>query len=318
MDRTGWRTFAARSAGVVNVACSGLLFAVCGSAVQAQTVGDNLPPAWSVSSDIILDTPMYSEGPVFDADGNFYFSLHERGEIHRLGADGLVEKFIDRLNGANGHYINEDGTHIVMSRPRIVWLDGDGNELASIDEFEGEPFAFPNDLLPDGEGGFWFTDSGAYKEATGRVFHVNAERNVRLLAEGLFFANGILLSPDGSTLYVAESLDNTILAYDVAGDLSLSGERVFARLPEEKLSQAKDMPDGMCMDDAGRLYLAHNGTGFLRVLSPDGTLLRSYRTGLLSNSNCTFGPDGALYITGAPLFETAEGAIARLDLTPND
>ncbi len=290
-----------------------VLLVAMAAPIHAQSLAE-LPPAWSVTPALVTETWMYSEGPAFGPDGTFYLSLHERGEVWRLGADGSLEIWLDRTNGANGHVVTDDGMHILMSRPRVLWLDAGGTEVAALDGYEGEPFVFPNDLLLDGEGGFWFTDSGAYQEATGRVFHVDADRNLRLVAEGLHFANGLVRSLDGGTLFVAESLDNDILAYNVADDLSLSNERVFIALPEEELWQRKDMPDGICRDGAGRLFIAHNGTGMLRVVSPEGDLLVSYRTGLDSVSNCTFGPDGAIYLTGAPGHEMGAGAIHRLDL----
>ena len=108
-----------------------------------------------------------------------------------------------------------------------------------------------------------------------------------------------------------------MLAFDVAGDLSLGPSRVFATLPPEGLDDAKAAPDGMCLGPARRLFVAHHGTGRKRVLdTEDGTLLASYRTGLLTNSNCTFGPGGALYITGSFGLETTPGAVTRLSLFP--
>ena len=231
-----------------------------------------------------------------------------------LAADGSERTFLSRT-GANGHAVLDDGTHVVMTRTAILWLDGDGTVLHSVDAFEGEAFVFPNDLELDGRGGFWFTDSGSRTEATGAVYHVDADRAVRRVADGLAFPNGIVLS-DGR-LFVGQSQANDVLVLDVADDLSLGPPEVFATLPPEGLDDAKAAPDGMCLGPTGRLFVAHHGTGHVRVLDmKDGALLASYRTGLLTNSNCAFGPDGALYVTGSFGLETTPGGVARLAIFP--
>lgn len=280
----------------------------------APTTAQDLPPAWSVVAHVVAEASTYTEGPVFDMDGALFYSEPRRGVVTGIDADGSERTVLSRT-GANGHAVFDDGVHVVMTRPAVLWLDGDGAVLHSVDAFEGEAFVFPNDLELDGRGGFWFTDSGSRTEATGAVYHVDADRTLRRVADGLAFPNGIVLS-DGR-LFVAQSQANDVLVLDVADGLSLGPSEVFATLPPEGLDDAKAAPDGMCLGPAGRLFVAHHGTGRVRVLdTEDGAFLASYRTGLLTNSNCAFGPDGALYVTGSFGLETTPGGVARLDLFP--
>ena len=290
------------------------LAAACALALGAPAAwADELPPAWSVAPVTLFEARTYTEGPVFDAGGTLFFSEPATGVVTRLGADGREEAFAERRPGANGHAVLRDGTHVVLSRPDVLWLDGEGAVLHVVSTFEGEAFAFPNDLALDGEGGFWFTDSGSRTEATGAIHHMDAHRRVRRLAEGLAFPNGIV-AYDGR-LYVSQSQANDVLVFDVGPGGVLSGRRVLLALPAEGLDDAKAAPDGMCLGPGGTLFVAHNGTGRLRAVDPDtGALLASYRTGLLTNSNCAVGPDGALYVTGSLGLETGPGALARLDL----
>jgi gluconolactonase len=229
-----------------------------------------------------------------------------------MTADGEQSVWRSQDAGANGHLILPDGNHLVATQPEVILLSPDGEVLRFVAEFEGEPLVFPNDLALDDVGGFYFTDSGSRTEPTGAVYHVDAEWRISRAADGLGFANGIRLSADGGTLYVSESQDNDVLAYDVEAPGRLSNERVFVRFGMEGLDQAKNAPDGMCLDGAGRLYVTHNGMGRVRVVSSEGRVLTSYRTGLLASSNCTFGPDGALYVTGSEVFETGPGGVSRL------
>ena len=285
--------------------------AALGVAFLPTTVsGQDLAPVWSVASASAIKARTYTEGPVFGADGSLFVSQPATGTVTRHRANGVRETFVERRPGANGHAILSDGTHVVMSRPVVLWVSDAGEVLHEISEHDGEPFAFPNDVAPDGAGGFWFTASGSRTEATGAVYHVDADRTVRRLASELAFPNGVIAH--GERLYVSQSQANDLLVFDIVADRTILNKRVLARFTSEELDDAKAAPDGMCLGPGGRLWVTHNGTGEIRVLDPSGRPIASYRTGLLTNSNCTFGPDGALYVTGSFGFETDPGGVVRL------
>ena len=279
----------------------------------AQDISGNLPlgPAWSVSAEEVWPTGGYTEGPVFDENGNLFISFPRSGRVERLSPSGEEMVWRSADPGANGHLVLEDGTHLLATQPEVLHLSAEGDVLRSVSGHDGQAFAFPNDLALDGRGGFFFTDSGSRTEATGAVFHVDGNWATTRVASGLAFPNGIIRS--GTTLYVSQSQGNDILAFRIAG-AELRDRRTLLTLPAEGLDQAKNAPDGMCMDPDGTLFVTHNGMGRIHAVSPRGELLASYRTGLLTNSNCTFGPDGALYVTGSRGFETGPGAVVRLAL----
>ena len=139
---------------------------------------------------------------------------------------------------------------------------------------------------------------------------------VRQVAGGLAFPNGIVLRPDRKTLLVAESKRNRILEYPIAEPGQVGAQRVFAELPEKEGSQVDNQPDGMCLDAAGNLYVAHYGMGQVQVLSPTGKLLARYPAGNLLTSNVAFaGPKlDQLFVTGAVEADGTPGALFRLDL----
>ena len=280
------------------------------SALAKDGVRLDLTRPWSVAPSPVIEVQSGAEGPVFGADGSLFVSEPAIGALTRHRANGGRETLVERRPGANGHAILGDGTHVVMSRPAVLWLSDKGEVLHEVSEHDGEPFAFPNDLALDGAGGFWFTDSGSRTEATGAIYHVDADRTVRRLADGLAFPNGII-AHDGR-LYVSQSQANDLLVFDVATDHAILNKRVLARFTGEELDDAKAAPDGMCLGPSERLWVTHNGTGEIRVLDLAGRPIASYRTGLLTNSNCAFGPDGALYVTGSFGFETDPGGVVRL------
>ncbi|HEV7903750.1 MAG TPA: SMP-30/gluconolactonase/LRE family protein, partial [Pyrinomonadaceae bacterium] len=151
----------------------------------------------------------------------------------------------------------------------------------------------------------------------GTVHYVDTRGKTHLVAEGLAFPNGIALGRGGRTLFVGESKHNRILRYDIDAPGKAGKRRVFANLPTKRGEQIANEPDGICLDAAGNLYVAHYGMRQVQVLSAKGKLLRRYAAGNLTTSNVAFG--GArmeqLYVTGALGDEkTTKGGLFRLNL----
>lgn len=276
------------------------------------------PPAWSVGHTLIHDAGTYTEAPVF-MDGDLYFVGAKVATVYSLAADGTLTTVLDEFVGANGLAVAGDGVLLAAGTQGVATVRIGDDGTGTIESWvrgpsNGQSFVWPNDLLTDGEGGYWLTDSGSRTEDTGAVYHVDAEGTVLRVAQGLGFANGLIRSPDGGTLYVDQSTKNNILAFPIQDDMSLGSARVLLTMPPEELYQAKHMPDGMCQAPDGTMLVAHNGTDRLRMFDPQGRILASYATGLMATSNCAIGPDGAVYVTGAYEFETKAGGITRLDL----
>ena len=167
-------------------------------------------------------------------------------------------------------------------------------------------------------GGFYFTDPGGSRtQPIGTIHFVDTRGTTHLAARGLHYPAGIVLRPDGKTLLVAESLRNRILSYEVLAPGKLGPMKVLADLPSKQRGQVDNQPDGMCLDQHGNLYIAHNGMRVVEVLSRRGRWIRQYPADLVSASNVSFGGPkmNQLYITGGVGPEgPGAGGVFRLDL----
>ena len=293
--------------------CVTLAAALFIASAPASEASPDLPPAGDVKPVEVVRTNDYSEGVVVDHDGNLYFS---HGKIvTRLAPDGKVSTWAE-TGAPNGHKVLADGTHLICdaSRRAVLHLDANGKELepASV-ESEGRPLRGPNDLTLVPGGGFYFTDPGDSddKNPIGTVNYVGSKGVAHTVATGLAYPNGIVLRPGGAELLVGESKKNRILAYPVLEQGKLGPYRVLVDLPVKGKGQIDNQPDGIALDAAGNLYVAHYGMRQVQVISPKGEILRRYSGGNLTTSNVAFaGPKmDRLYVTGGD-----PGALFRLDL----
>ena len=257
--------------------------------------------------------PSYTEGVVVDRAGNLFVSHADR--ISRVTPDGDVSLWSE-LPSPNGHKILPGGRHLICDRTGAVYLlEADGTVVKKV---VSPPFGANDICLDLANGGFYFTSPYESRtEPRGRLYYVDREENLHLVANGLGYANGVVLRPDGKTLLVGESLFNRILEYPVFSPGKLGAARVFADLPKPDSGQPAAKPDGMTLDEDGNLYVAHYGMGAVQVLDPQGRLIATLRGAGVFTSNVAFaGPDrNQLYVTGSvgPTEQT-EGLLLRFDL----
>ncbi|QDU87716.1 Gluconolactonase precursor [Pirellulimonas nuda] len=177
--------------------------------------------------------------------------------------------------------------------------------------YDGKRFNSPNDLAIHSSGAIYFTDPpygmvGKWDDPAKEidfqgVYRVTPDGKSNVEDQSLNAPNGVALSPDEQTLYVAQSDPKKphVFAYDVGSDGSLSNRRVLFDALE--LSKTRPgMPDGLKLDTQGNLFVT--GPGGVLVLTPEGDHLGTIRTGGLI-ANCAFGDDGrTLYMTSDDLF----------------
>jgi gluconolactonase len=275
----------------------GLLLLMCGCS------------QFQVKPRVVADLAGYSEGIVFDAQGTAYVSALHRETIYVI--QGSTSETWYRAIEPNGHKVLHDGSHLVAARGGIHHVDPEG----SLIEVLAPQLATPNDLALDGDGGVYVTvpaESEQDREA-GRsgVYYLDSSRAVHKVAEEFCYPNGVVVRPDGKTLLVNDSCNRRIYEFQIASPGVLSGRRTLA-----EVSDPRSVPDGMTLDQAGRLYMADYGTGVIVVFSQSGVPIREYPTGLEHPSNVAFGGDALteLYVTGSPGNEDGPGRLVVLPL----
>jgi len=299
-----------------------LFLLVVGSWFSPGTLGAaELPANDAVQPAKLFEVDNYCEGVVFDADGQGYVS-HGK-VIVKFALDGKNKVWAE-TGSPNGHKVLADGTHLVCdaSQHAVLHLSADGKPLPQASNIcDGKPLRGPNDLTLDTpNGGFYFSDPGESSDVNpiGTVHYVDGKGKTHLCDSKLAFPNGIVLTPDGKKLYLAESKKNRVLVYDVLSPGKIGNRKVFADLPTKDIAtgQIDNQPDGMCLDADGNLYVAHYGMKQVQVLDPAGKLIRRYGGGNVTTSNVAFGGPkrDQLFVTGGLGAEAGGGGLFRLDL----
>ena len=213
-----------------------------------------------VVPELVQEGFVFTEGPVGTPDGGLYFSDIRPNRIHYLDAGGKISLVREQTNGANGLALTRDGDLIAAEGEgkRISKRSRDGMVTTVTEGIAGKPFLSPNDVLVDAKGGIYITDPGPRPVVPGRTAYVyylpvGAKEPV-VLDDQIARPNGVMLTRDGKTLIVNDTLGPTVYAYDVLPDGGVKKKRTFAQLldiPEGKESGA----DGMALDREDRLYV---------------------------------------------------------------
>jgi len=169
----------------------------------------------------------------------------------------------------------------------------------------GRRLAYPNDATVDRRGQLYFTSSGVFSlsaPSQGAVYFVDLQDQPHRVAEGLRYANGIRIDEKRSRLYVSEHLARRVLVMSVAKPGEVGAPSVFfdlASLPPASVAYPLAGPDGLLLDDKGRLYVAEYGAARVMLLSTEGKLQRVIPVPMQFVTNFTFLPTGQLVVVGA-------------------
>lgn len=234
------------------------------------------------------------EGPGCDADGTLYVVNYDHeGTIGKVTQEGDCSVFVELPDGSigNGIRFNRAGEMLVADYTNHSVLKVDMKSRA-ISVYAHEPtLSQPNDIAI-GANDIVYASDPNWPEETGRMFKVETDGRFVLLEDGMGTTNGIEVSADEQTLYVNESIQRKVWAYDLAADGSVSNKRLLIQFPDHIM-------DGMRCDVDGNLYITRYGKGTIAKVSPDGKVLLEVALAGKKCSNIAFGgPDGCTcYVT---------------------
>jgi gluconolactonase len=237
------------------------------------------------------------EGPRTDAAGTLYFTDAPKGGVFRRNTNGDIETLVDRRKMVGGLALHENGG-VVMSGPDVsVWKDGELRLLLKLDGVRSW-----NDIQPDSEGrviaGSIRSDLTDLKgpKTPGEAHRIGLDGRDTELYGDIEVSNGIGFSPDGTKLYHSDSTTKGLWVHDVAADGSVSNRRHIGKAAFER-----GIPDGMCVDADGNLWVAHVGGRRVAKLDPEGNLIDEVPVPAKAVTSVAFGgPDwDELYIVTA-------------------
>ena len=263
----------------------------------------------------IGDLSFYTEGPAMDSKGNIYCTTLSGRAILKIDAQNKITEWA-YSDCPNGQIVLPDDEHLVcdVKLAAVRRFDSDGQFIKNeIEKYCADIEVYcPNDLIADGSANIYFTDS---IRNSGKVCFLGTNGEQSILANDLDYPNGLVLSLDQKTLYVAESYKNRVIkiALESAGKTEDSID-VFAELPIHSSGKEIDsLPDGLALDQDGNLWVAHYGMQAIHKLSPEGKLLASIDTNLPLTSNLFFCDPETIIVTGG-FGEPGPGAVFKVFL----
>ena len=206
----------------------------------------------------------FGEGPRWH-ENKFYFSDFYSHKVYSLDLSGKHEVIVEIPNQPSGLGWTPDGTMLIVSmkdRKLMSFKDGQLKERADLTEFSG---FHCNDMVVDIDGNafignFGFnTYDGEEIKPTNLILVRPGEEPV-LAADNLFFPNGTVITPDNKTLIVGETYAARLTAFDKSEDGSLSNRRIWADLKVNSEEGTVPLPDGMCIDEEGAIWVASPST----------------------------------------------------------
>jgi gluconolactonase len=203
----------------------------------------------------------FTEGPTADAKGNVYFTDQPNNRIMKWSVDGQLSTFMQPAGRANGMYFDADGNLIACADEKNeLWsIAPDGKVTVLASTYNDKPLNGPNDVWVRPQGGLYFTDP-FYKRPWWKhtqmpqdgqhvYFLTPDHKKLVRVADDLKQPNGIIGTPDGSTLFVADIGARRTYSYRIQPDGTLRDKRLFCELGS----------DGMTLDTEGNLYLTGKG-----------------------------------------------------------
>lgn len=235
-----------------------------------------------------------AEGPAVDKEGTLYaVNFSREGTIGKISSAGDGSIFIELLDGSvgNGIRFSSNGDMFIAdyTNHNVLKVNMSTKQL-SVFSHEAS-MNQPNDIAIDSKDRLYASDPN-WKEGTGRIWRIDLDGKATILEDKMGTTNGIEVSPDDKILYVNESVQRKVWAYDLSSEGQISNKRLLIDFPDFGM-------DGMRCDTEGNLYITRHGKRTVVKVSPSGKILQEITLTGKSPSNIAFGgKDGCTaYVT---------------------
>jgi sugar lactone lactonase YvrE len=216
---------------------------------------------------VLLDDLTFPEGPRW-RDGKLWFSDMHDGVVRSVDPEGRSEVVVKVAGDPSGLGWLPDGRLLVVSMRdrRLLRLDDGG--LSEVADLSGLASFHCNDMVVDAVGrayigNFGYDLHGAGERRNAEIILVTPDGDARVVADDLAFPNGTVITSDGGTLIVGETMGLRLTAFDIEADGSLSGRRTWAQLD-------RILPDGICLDAEGAIWVASPVSSAVVRVAPGG------------------------------------------------
>ncbi len=204
---------------------------------------------------------LFTEGPAVDADGNVFFTDQPNDRIVKWSVGGKLSTFKQPCGRSNGLYFDSKGNLLACAdENNQLWsINPKGEVTVLVEDYKGKLLNGPNDLWVRPDGGLYFTDPfykrpywkrGPMEQDGQCVYYLTADhKTLTRVVEDLVQPNGIIGTPDGKKLYVADIGARKTYVYDIREDGTLAKKTLFCEMGS----------DGMTIDSEGNVYLTGRG-----------------------------------------------------------
>ena len=256
-------------------------------------------------------TDCFIEGPSFDASGNLYLVDIPFGRIFRIAPDKTWSLVAEYDGWPNGLKIDAKGRILIADyRHGLMQLDAKAGKVTPLlRSRNSESFRGCNDLHIASNGDVYFTDQGqtGLHDPTGRVYRLRSNGQLDLLIDTGISPNGLVLDPHEAVLFVAMTRDNAVWRAPFMKDGSISKVGRFCSL------FGPSGPDGMTMDSAGRLFVAHASLGHVFVFAPNGECIARIKS--CAGQSCTNVAIGGTNRDRVYITESVTGSVLVADIS---
>ncbi len=258
---------------------------------------------------LVADGFKFTEGPATNSDGDVFFTDQPNDRIMKWSAsDNTVVDYMKPSGRSNGLYFDKQGDLISCADEKNeLWkIDKDKNVSILVSNFNGKKLGGPNDLWVHPDGDIYFTDPyyerpwwshGEEQISQRRVYHLSSkDQKVQIAADDFKMPNGIIGTPDGKKIYIADIDRKQTYVFDISTDGALTNRKLFCDLGS----------DGMTIDNRGNIYLTGDG---VTVFNSQGEQIEHIKVPKNWTANITFGGQNKTL-----LFITALDAVYTLKM----